>query len=139
VLDTAEQIRALLLVGFQRELMPLGWLGRKLMGKPPSIGYVQEFATIRMPGRPAPEALRAWRITAAIIEPISLGTPIPKPTVFDGMFYDIATFSFTLPDDSGVGTESSQLGPRYGSGFEYRVVATNDTIEIQLGERLWVS
>ena len=141
-----EQLRQQLLARFQRELVRqlgwlgwLGWLGRKLSGEPPAVGYVQEFADFTQQGEPNAEALRLWRITPTTIESLLPEAPIPEPGAANGMFYDIGYFSFSLPDTSGFGTETSQVGPRYGRGFRYRVVRTSHGPEIQSEERLWVS
>lgn len=109
------------------------------MGNPPTFGYVLEFARACIPGQPEQEVLRSWRITATTTEPLAPNTPVPPPATVSGSFSDIAFFTFSLPDDSGLGTKSSQIGPRYGSGFRYRPIITNGTIEIQAEEQLWVS
>ena len=80
-LSTDDRVRERLLAGFQRELLPFGWLRRKLSGgNPPAIGYVLEYAKACIPGQPEPEILRSWRITATTVEPLPPNSPFPEPT-----------------------------------------------------------
>lgn len=137
---TDSEIVELVLASFQKELVPVrhGWLTRllyRLPAKPePVVGYAQQYSAANEQGFPSGTVVGIWRITPEAIERMPADFPVPKPDSPHGRF-PCTYFSFTLPDESGLGVLASQSAPLCGAGSQYRVSV--DGIEMAGGG--WIS
>ena len=82
--------------------------------------------------------VRTWRYDGTTLTELP-ETPERNRNDYNKMYYRVAEFTFSFPDDLSVARVAMSLGPRYGIGLLYTI--EKDDGNIALGQRTteWVS